>query len=184
MKKYIPLLIFLSTFASCFSDYQSNKASNMQTNLEKERVKIIEEIKKKAEIVREDYIYSIVNKRDPFQDIFMKTGITTNNVGFIESTEKINVDKISRTYDLQRFEIDELKLTAIIYGTAARRAIIVDPTGKSHIVKEGQFLGKNYGKISSIKADKLIVNEETYDIRKRKQIKNIIVSLNPNEEIE
>ncbi|MBN2693709.1 pilus assembly protein PilP [bacterium] len=182
--RYLPLLVFLSIFTGCFSEYQSNKASSMQTNLEKERAKIIEEIKKKTEIVREDYIYSVVNKRDPFQDIFMKTGIGTNSLGITESTEKIGVEKISRTYDLQRFEIDELKLTAIIYGTAARRAILVDPTGKSHIVKEGEFLGKNYGKIAAIKADKLIVNEETYDIRKRKQIKNIIVSLNPNEEIE
>ncbi len=182
--RYLPFLLLLSVFAGCFPEYQSNKASSMQTNLEKERAKIIDEIKKKTEIIKEDYIYSVINKRDPFQNIFMKTGISNSDSIVDESIKRPGVEKIGRTHDLQRFDIDELKLTAIIYGTAARRAILVDPTGKSHIVKEGQFLGKNYGKIASIKADKLIVNEETYDIRKRKQVKNIVVSLNPNEEIE
>ncbi len=183
MKKII-IIISLLTLIGCFPDYQRVENNEAQMNMEVERKKIMDELKKKIEQVQEEYIYTSTNKADPFQTVFMKQS-TIDGGTKIEATADITgptkMFDSKKITDLQRFEIDELKITAIIYGTSTRRGIVVDPTGKSHIIKEGDFVGKNFGRITAIKNDKVLINEETYDVHKRKINKNIVMNLNPED---
>ncbi len=182
--KNIIIILSLLTLIGCFPDYQRVENNEAQMNMEVERKKIMDELKKKIEQVQEEYIYTSTNKADPFQTVFMKQtvvdgGVKVQSTG-ADVTGPTKFDTRTMT-DLQRFEIDELKITAIIYGTSTRRGIVVDPTGKSHIIKEGDFIGKNFGRITAIKNDKVLINEETYDIHKRKINKNIVMNLNPED---
>lgn len=43
---------------------------------------------------------------------------------------------------LDQYTLDELKLTGIVTRITPSRAMLVDPTGKGHVVHGGQFVGK------------------------------------------
>jgi len=65
------------------------------------------------------------------------------------------------TGPLERFDLSQLNLSAIIWGIGAPRALIVDPSGKGYIVETGAVMGKNKGRVVSI-GDNLVVVKETY----------------------
>lgn len=43
---------------------------------------------------------------------------------------------------LDQFSVDELKLIGLVTRIAPARAMLVDPTGKGHVVLRGQFIGR------------------------------------------
>jgi type IV pilus assembly protein PilP len=43
---------------------------------------------------------------------------------------------------LPEYSIDELKLIGIVTRLEPARAMVVDPTGKGHVIKRGQFIGR------------------------------------------
>ena len=56
-----------------------------------------------------------------------------------ESRAKI---KSQREVVLDQYSLDELKLVGIVTRVRPERALIIDPTGKGHIVTRGQFVGR------------------------------------------
>ena len=50
--------------------------------------------------------------------------------------------KSQREVLLDRYSVDELKLVGIVTGIEPAKAMLVDPTGKGHVVQRGQFLGR------------------------------------------
>lgn len=69
--------------------------------------------------------------RDPFRsfaDIFAQ-----------EAKSKI---RSQRDVVLEQYSVDELKLVGIVTRVEPSRAMMVDPTGKGHVVTRGQFLGR------------------------------------------
>lgn len=50
--------------------------------------------------------------------------------------------KSQREVILDEFSLDELKLVGIVSGVADPRAMLVDPQGKGHVVRRGQFIGR------------------------------------------
>lgn len=50
--------------------------------------------------------------------------------------------KSQREVMLEQYSVDELKLIGIVTGVDVPRAMLVDPTGKGHVVQRGQFLGR------------------------------------------
>jgi Tfp pilus assembly protein PilP len=64
---------------------------------------------------------------------------------------------------LQRFPIDRLKLSVTMTGTASPSAMIEDPEGRGWTVKIGTFVGQNWGKVSSIQRDQIIITETITD---------------------
>jgi type IV pilus assembly protein PilP len=92
-----------------------------------------------------DYQYDPTNKRDPFRS-FVKTLADPN--GDFETP-------------LERFDLNQLTVTAIVWGVDPPRALIRDPAGKGYIVVEGTTVGKNKGRIIAIE-DNLVRVKETY----------------------
>ncbi len=62
---------------------------------------------------------------------------------------------------LERFDLSQLSVSAIMWGTDRPRALITDPAGKGYIVSEGAAIGKNKGRVVKIH-DNLIRVKETY----------------------
>jgi type IV pilus assembly protein PilP len=69
--------------------------------------------------------------RDPFRS-FSKA--------FIED-EKSRIQS-QRDVVLDQYAIDELRLVGIVTRIAPPRAMLVDPTGRGHVVRRGQFVGR------------------------------------------
>lgn len=68
---------------------------------------------------------------------------------------------------LLRFDLLEIKLVAIMTGLGAPKAMVVLPNGESHILQEGDRIGKNKGYISKIKKNEVAVIESFKDFRGR-----------------
>jgi type IV pilus assembly protein PilP len=50
--------------------------------------------------------------------------------------------KSQRDVVLDQYALDELKLVAIVTRIEPAKAMLVDPTGKGHVVQRGQFVGR------------------------------------------
>lgn len=95
------------------------------------------------------YSYDPLNKRDPFKTYFDEL--------VLEEQEQEN-----RT-ELQRFDIDKLRLTAVVVGTATPMAMLEDPTGKGHTVRIGTLVGRRFGIVKQIRRCEVVVQEEFRD---------------------
>jgi len=65
---------------------------------------------------------------------------------------------------LEKIDLGQLKLVAIITALGGNRALVEETSGKGYIIKEGTYIGLNSGKVVGIKADKVLVEEEFEDI--------------------
>lgn len=50
--------------------------------------------------------------------------------------------KSQREVVLDQYSLDELKLVGIVTRLQPERALVIDPTGKGHIITRGQFVGR------------------------------------------
>ncbi len=79
---------------------------------------------------------------------------------------------------LQQYEASTFVVKAIIFGVANPIAILQDPTGKTHSVKLGQAIGRNWGKIIKIMKDGVVVDEQlTNNTTGQRQINTITLPL-------
>jgi type IV pilus assembly protein PilP len=99
------------------------------------------------------YIYTPIGKRDPFKSAY-----------------KVKIAKDSKAPGgiLTKYEIDQLKLTAIISGISRPRAQVELPDGKGVSIRVGSRIGKNFGRVVRIKHDEVIVSEDYRDWSGRK----------------
>ena len=99
------------------------------------------------------YAYSPIGKRDPFRSLFDQLQREDNG---------------AQTTELQKFELDQLKLVAIISRIATPYAMVEDPEGKGHTLTRGTIIGKNWGRVSQITPDCVVIKEEYRDYTGRK----------------
>lgn len=96
----------------------------------------------------EIYSYNPAGKRDPFQS-FINT--RTKDVSEVDGSAA----------PLQRWDVERYVLRGVIFGTDSPRALLIDPEGTGHVVKLGSYVGRNWGKVTSI-ADQVVVVTEEY----------------------
>lgn len=99
------------------------------------------------------YAYSPIGKRDPFRSLF----------------DQLQSQEVSgTTTELQRFELDQLALVAIVSRIATPYAMVEDPDGKGHTLTRGTLIGKNWGRVAEINQDCVVIKEEYRDYTGRK----------------
>jgi type IV pilus assembly protein PilP len=94
------------------------------------------------------YSYDARGKRDPFRSF-----------RFANSENERDREAFGPLVD---FELGQLELSAVIWDATNPRALILDPGGRSYIVREGSPIGKNRGQIIHI-GDNLVLVKETYE---------------------
>lgn len=99
------------------------------------------------------YVYSPIGKRDPFRSLFDVLQRSTDS------------DQLT---ELQKFELDQLRLVGIVSRIATPYAMVEDPSGKGHTLTRGKLIGKNWGRVSQITPDCVVVKEEYRDYTGRK----------------
>ena len=112
--------------------------------------------KKKAEVAapvvavaQVDYVYSPINKRDPFRSLSLAAEGPKNPS---ESGETV-----SCTEPLCLVDIDELNVVAVVSGDANPLAMVEDRGGVGHIVRRNTRVGKQGGKVTQILRDCIVV---------------------------
>ena len=100
------------------------------------------------------YTYNAIGKRDPFRTYFAEL-----------EHEETETRKLT---ELQMFDLDQLKLVAVVVGTATPLAMVEDPTGKGHAVKVGTVIGKHWGQVKHIRRGEIIIQEEFRDFTGRR----------------
>jgi len=58
------------------------------------------------------------------------------------------------------YDVTQFRIIGIIAGLKENRAMVVDPAGKSYVLKEGMHIGKNNGKITRITNSHIEVTEQ------------------------
>ena len=100
------------------------------------------------------YTYNAVGKRDPFRTYFSE----------IEKEDAVT----RKLTELQQYDLDQLRLVAVIVGTATPKAMVEDPAGKGHVVKTGTLIGKHWGQVKHIRRGEIIIQEEFRDFTGRR----------------
>ncbi|MEB2343683.1 MAG: pilus assembly protein PilP [Deltaproteobacteria bacterium] len=94
-----------------------------------------------------DYTYvAAPGRRDPFRS-------------FIED-QKQRLAKTERG-PLEQFDLSQLTVVAVVWGTGRPRALVEDPSGRGYVVQVGTPIGKNDGSVTSI-SDNAVTVRETY----------------------
>ena len=83
---------------------------------------------------------------------------------------------------MEKYEISQLKLVAIISTPEGNIALIEDSAGKGYFLKKGTGIGKNEGKVTKILKDKVIIEETYQDVFGQNKINEISLFLHRLEE--
>ena len=106
-------------------------------------------------------IYSPVGKRDPFKP---------------PSAIQLGRD-VASLNPLERFSIEQLQLRAILRDNKKTRAMFEDPEGKTHILSEGEHIGREHGTVSRILNSEVIVTEKTFNYLGAENLYEKVISL-------
>jgi len=96
-------------------------------------------------VVDKQYTYDFAGKRDPFRSFILTA----------------QAERTDSRGPLEQFDLAQLKVVAVMWGSQRPRAVVADPSGRGYIVREGTYMGKNEGRIIAI-ADNALVVKETY----------------------
>ena len=94
-----------------------------------------------------DIPYDPAGRRDPFRP--PRAG-TTAHTG-------------EQRTPLQRYEITQLRLVAVIYDTKDPRAVVEDDQGLGYIVHVGTPIGPNGGQVRGIERGRVLITEDSVD---------------------
>jgi len=109
---------------------------------------------------RADAVYDATGRRDPF-----RPPRATHTTALGEA----------RT-PLQRYDLGQLKLVAIIYN-ASPTAVVEDDAGLGYIVRVGTPIGANGGAVKAIEQGKVRVVEESIDFYGDRQSSEVVMEL-------
>lgn len=93
------------------------------------------------------FVYDSTGKRDPFRP-------------FDFSPKESERDDLT---PLERYDIGQLKLTAVLDGFDEPTAVVENAAGRGFTVKRGAKIGPNGGVITEVLKDKLVIVETTTD---------------------
>lgn len=96
------------------------------------------------------YNYNPVGKRDPFRSPIEDMA---------REAQPANPQVVACNEALCQWDIDQLKLVAVVTGDANPMAMVEDPMGRGHIVRRNTRMGRQGGKVTQILRDEVIVTE-------------------------
>ena len=167
---YIMFLFFVvgcgeGTLPSSISP-KGKSAATEKRKTEPTKVAEKKELEKKDET---EYTYNPVGKADPFKP-------------FIQVTSVKGSSKNVPLTPLEKYEISQLKLVAIISTPEGNIALIEDSAGKGYFLKKGTGIGKNDGRVTKIFKDRVVIEETYQDTLGQTKINEISLYLHRLEE--
>jgi type IV pilus assembly protein PilP len=116
-----------------------------------------------------EYTYDPAGKPDPFKP-------------FIQLVPVKVATRNAPLTPLQRYEVSQLRLVAIISTPEGNTALVEDSTGKGFFLKKGTQVGRNDGKVSKVLKDKVIIEEQYQDVLGQTKQSEVTLNLYQTEE--
>jgi type IV pilus assembly protein PilP len=166
-------IVFLFLIGACGGGTPSSspplKAKSPGVEKKKEEATKVAEKKEPEKKEEAEYSYNPAGKPDPFKP-------------FIQLTPVREGSRTAPLTPLQKYDIGQLKLVAIISTPEGNIALVEDATGKGYFLKKGTWIGKNDGKVNKILKDKVIIEEVYQDIFGQTKTNEISLFLHKVEE--
>lgn len=121
------------------------------------------EKKKAAEKEEPEFTYNPVGKPDPFKPFIQLTPEKMRKTAFLTP--------------LQKYDISQLKLVAIITLPEGSVALVEDQQGKGYFLKRGTAIGRRDGKVKAIHKDRVIIEEAYSDVLGQAKVNEISLFL-------
>jgi type IV pilus assembly protein PilP len=124
--------------------------------------KAMEDLQKKAVAHVARYrarLYNPEGKIDPFENPLRKQGPRPVE----EEVEPNKPDRIRQT-PLERIDLSQLTLVGVIKFHSGYKAIVEEASGKGYMIKAGTYIGTNYGQVTEIQNDRIVIQEKVKDI--------------------
>lgn len=99
------------------------------------------------------YKYQQEGRRDPFEP-FRRVKAAMIGAGGSSQTSDLSA--------LERWEIDKIKIIAVLWDTQNPRAVVMTPDAATHTVAKGTKIGRNFGVIKDIREGEIIVAEKIF----------------------
>jgi type IV pilus assembly protein PilP len=101
--------------------------------------------------------YKPGDKLNPFEPLFKnKPGKRDNSL-----TPQIPVRQ--NVTALEKLDLNQLKLTGIIFASNRKLALVQEASGKGHIISVGTFIGTKGGTVAEIQKHKIVIQETLKD---------------------
>ena len=121
--------------------------------------------------------YNPEGKLDPFASLYKEKPITVSTTG-----HKLLQEPRRPLTPLEKVDLSQLKLVAIIRALSGNIALVEEASGKGYVIKKGTYIGTRSGKVGKILPDRIIVEEESEDFSGKVSVREIEVKLNPSGE--
>jgi type IV pilus assembly protein PilP len=133
-------------------------------------VQVAQKVEKKEEAKKEEpeFSYNPVGKGDPFKP-------------FIQLTPE-KIPKGAFLTPLQKYDISQLRLVAIITLPEGSVALVEDQQGKGYVVRRGTAIGRHDGKVKAIHKDRVLIEEAYSDVLGQAKVNEISLFLHLPEE--
>ncbi len=112
------------------------------------------------------FSYNSGGRRDPFRSIIT-----------IEKTKGIR-----GLLPLQRVEVNELKLIAIVWGGFGYHAMVQTSDGKGYTLNVGTAVGPSDGSVKKITEQNVVIEEHYTDIFGERKLREVVLELHPQKE--
>ncbi len=113
------------------------------------------------------YTYNPLGRRDPFSPIIVR--------------EERRAQSEERP-PLERYNINEFKLTGLLWGGFGYNAMLEGPDGKGYFVRVGTIIGQNRGVVKKITKDTMVIEEKFRTISGETDRKEIVIELRKKQE--
>lgn len=133
-------------------------------------VQVAEKVEKKEVAKKEEpeFSYNPAGKADPFRP-------------FIQLTPE-KAPKSAFLTPLQKYDISQLRLVAIITLPEGNVALVEDQQGKGYFLKRGTAIGRHDGKVKTILKDRVVIEEAYSDVLGQAKVNEISLFLHQPEE--
>ncbi|HDZ47001.1 hypothetical protein LCGC14_0155100 [marine sediment metagenome] len=117
------------------------------------------------------YLYS--EERSPFlaPNAIAEGGISPTDGALAPDQQRVQEP-------LERFQLQELRLVGTLRMGGRQVAMIASPDGNVTSVREGNYMGSDYGRISQIAAQEIRVNERVFTQRDGWQERQVTLTIN------
>jgi type IV pilus assembly protein PilP len=149
---------------------QSSEVKKAETQKQETQIASVPDAEKTKSGQTQPPIYNPKGKIDPFEPLFKE------QKAIAQAPKEKRQKRIPRT-PLERIDLSQLKLVAIVLAASGNRAMVEEASGKGYILSTGTYIGTNAGKVVKIDKDQVIVAEEIEDVMGNVKIRNTELKL-------
>jgi type IV pilus assembly protein PilP len=126
--------------------------------------------------------YDFRGRIDPFIPLVKDEPVKVEKKELVDAKGEVLPERTKTP--LEKIELSQLKLRAIIMAPSGNKALVEESTGKGYIITKGTYIGRHEGKVIKILKDMVVVEEliENFEGKVTAQEKEIKLPKPPGEE--